>query len=179
LPAAAGRIWWEYGGTDYLPSGPGGVFPEIAAPASIVGCALLEPRWDLVCEFTELRHETVLWYANGGFPEGYSHDGWLLAHTLGGSGQALAGTVRVRPAGLRLEAGVTLAAATWKMAGAPWGEGRRTSVRATLRRLPAAGQRPFLPWALHGEIRREEAGEPGADLIRRTWGRIWLDVGLP
>ncbi len=179
LPSAAGRVWWEYGGTDFLPSGPGGVWPEIAAPASVAGIALLSSRWDLEAEYSELWHDSVLWYSNGGFPEGYTQDGQLLAHQLGGSGESLAGTVRVRPAGLGLEAGLTLTHATWGIPGLTPGEGERWSVLGSLARLPQPEDRAPLLWTLKGELRREQATPSAVVTARRTWGRLWLEVGLP
>ena len=80
LPSAAGRAWWEYAGTDFLPRGPGGLIPEISAPASVAGCELVGPRWDLAVEYAETLHPLVLWYSNGSFPSGYTNDGWLLGH---------------------------------------------------------------------------------------------------
>lgn len=179
LPAAAGRVWWEYGGTDFLPTGPGGLWPEIAAPASVLGISLLEPRWDLSLEYAELWHDKILWYSNSGYPEGYTHRGDLLAHPLGGSGESVALGVRVRPAARRLEVGLTGAHATWGIPGLTPGEGERWSLVAGLGRLPRPGERAPALWTLKAELRREEARPLAAAAASRTWGRIWLEVGLP
>ncbi len=179
LPSAGGRVWWEYGGTDFLPSGPAGLWPEIAAPASAAGITLADPRWDLSVEYAELWHDKVLWYSNGGFPEGYTQDGDLLAHQLGGGGESLAGTVRVRPAARTLELGLTVSHATWGIPRVTPGEGERWSVLGSLGRLPRPGERAPLLWTLKGEVRREEVRPEAGGSYRRTWGRLWLEMGLP
>lgn len=96
LPAAAGRAWWEYAGEDFLPRGPWGLLPEIAAPASVAGIELVGQRWDVAVEYAETLHPLVLWYANGSFPSGYEHEGWLLGSSLGGAGERVSGLVRWR-----------------------------------------------------------------------------------
>ncbi|MFO7610322.1 MAG: capsule assembly Wzi family protein [Candidatus Krumholzibacteriia bacterium] len=179
LPAAAGRLWWQYGGTDFLPNGPAGLWPEIAAPASVLGLSLLDPRWDLSVEYAELWHDKILWYSNGGYPAGYTHRGDLLAHPLGGSGESVAVGVRVRPGTRRLEAGLTGAHATWGIPRLTPGEGERWSLVASLGRLPRPGERAPALWTLKAELRREEARPLAAAAARRTWGRLWLEVGLP
>ena len=130
-------------------------------------------------EYTELWHDSVIWYSNSGFVEGYTQDGQLLAHQLGGSGESLAGTVRVRPAGWGLEGGLTVSHATWGIPGRTPGTGERWSLLGTLARLPRPGDRAPLLWTLKGEVRREQATPLAAPSARRTWGRIWLEVGLP
>lgn len=99
LPRAAGRVWWEYAGEDFLPRGPWGLVPEIAAPASVAGVELVDARWDLAFEYAETLHPLVLWYANGSFPSGWEHEGWLLGASLGGAGERLGGLVRWRAGG--------------------------------------------------------------------------------
>lgn len=191
LPRDAGRLYWQYGGTDFQPSGPGGLIPEISAPASVAGFELFSPRWDLGLEYTELEHELILWYSNGGFPEGYSQDGWLLGHSLGGSGEQVAADVRFRPRGRPLEFEFRLAQSTWGMAGSTPGTGDQTSVGLTLRRTlqrtlqrTARGSnshgagRLFL-WEWSVEWQREKA-DPAAfgdsasapTAARRDWWRI-------
>jgi hypothetical protein len=103
LPSSAGRLYWDYGGTDFLPSGPGGIIPQISIPASVAGCELVGRHWDLVLEYAETYHDKGQWYINSGFPEGYSHEGWLLAHAMGGGSEAFHAQVRVRPASLPVE----------------------------------------------------------------------------
>ena len=138
LPRDAGRLYWQYGGTDFLPSGPGGVIPQISAPASVAGFELFSPRWDLGLEYAELEHATVLWYSNGGFPEGYSQDGWLLGYSLGGSGEKITGQARYRPPGRALEIGLRLDRSTWGMEGRTPGTGRQKGVAWSCRRLGQA-----------------------------------------
>mgnify|MGYP000703531598 CR=1 FL=1 len=41
LPAAAGRVYWEYGGEDFLPDERLGLWPKVAAPASVIGAELV------------------------------------------------------------------------------------------------------------------------------------------
>jgi Capsule assembly protein Wzi len=183
LPRDAGRLYWQYGGTDFLPRGPGGVIPEISVPASIAGVELFSPRWDLGLEYAELVHEVVLWYSNGGFPEGYSQDGSLLGHSLGGSGEMVAGNVRYRPAGRSLEIGLNLERRTWGMERRTPGTAERTSMAATIRRLARRREstdalRSFL-WEFSVEWIGEEADptafsdiEPGPSPISRQWWRV-------
>jgi hypothetical protein len=178
LPSAAGRVWWEYGGTDFLPSGPFGVVPQISIPASVAGVMFVDPGWDLALEYAELRHVSGLWYSNSGFPEGFTHEQWLLAHELGGSGESAAVGVKVRPGGA-LEAGLKAGWARWGLEPRTPGEGERWSLSASLGRLPAAGSRTPLLWTVRAEMRREEARRPAADPVRRTWGRVWLELTLP
>jgi hypothetical protein len=99
LPAAAGRLYWEYAGEDYAPGDVLHFVPQISAPASVAGLELLSPRWDLAAEFAELEHPKVLWYAHSNFRSGYAHEGWLLGDPLGGTGRLLAGWLRWRPKG--------------------------------------------------------------------------------
>ncbi len=179
LPSAAGRAWWEYGGTDFLPSGPGGVIPQISIPASVAGVTFADPRWDLSFEYAELRHTTGLWYSNSGYPEGWSHDRWLLALALGGSGESLGARVQVRPAGAALEAGLVAAWARWGNEVRTPGEGERWSLLASLGRLPGRDAAAPLLWTVRAELRREEARRPAEPAARRTWGRVWLELGLP
>lgn len=97
LPATAGRIYWEYGGEDFNPSNVLPSLPRISAPASVVGLELLSPRWDLVVEYAELRHPTVLWYSNTGFTAGYAHHGFVVGFPDGGAAESWTMLVRWRP----------------------------------------------------------------------------------
>ena len=178
LPKAAGRIYWDYAGTDYAPSGPGGWIPEIAAPASVVGVELLSPRWDLAAEFAELEHPNILWYSNGGFSAGYSQDGWVLGHALGGTGSAITGLVRLRPDRWPLELEIKAFRADWGSKNLTPGTGRQLGLGLTLRRLLVA-----VPWEVTGEWMSEEA-DPDAfeasfgDAARRHWLRVSCKLEL-
>lgn len=189
LPARSGRAYWDYGGTDFLPSGPAGVVPELSVPASILGCELLSPRWDLGLEYAELRHETVLWYSNGGFAEGYTHAQTPLGHRLGGSGEAVLGLVRVRPAGSGWQLGLRGRLARWGTAGLTPGSGERRSLALSWRRTP--GTRPESPpagrllWEITLEWNREQAdpeaytGAGDAAVRReRDWWRLLCKVEI-
>lgn len=174
LPAKAGRVYWEYAGTDMLTGDPAGL-PRIAAPASVVGAVLVDPRWDLAAEYAGLRHDLVLWYSNSSFPDGYTHEGWLLGHPLGGSGEEVSGRVRVRPGG-HWETGLKVARRRWGMDGSTPGAGDGWSAEVSWGRLP-------LPDALRWTVRlewREETAEPltGAAATRRWW-RGWVTLELP
>lgn len=140
LPSEAGRAWWQYGGTDFLPAGPGGLIPEISAPASVAGVELLGRRWDLVLEYAELFHDVILWYSNGGFPEGYSQDGTLLGHSLGGSGEAFTAQVRFRLPDRALQTSLTVDHRTWGLAESTPGTGSRETVACRLGRTARAGE---------------------------------------
>lgn len=194
LPSAAGRLFWEYAGTDFLPSGPGGVIPRISIPASVIGVELLGPTWDLGFEYAELVHPDVLWYSNGGFPEGYSHDGWLLGHALGGSGEAVTAVVRARPRGWRLEPGVRVRHATWGLEKRTPGTGARTTVALSVRNQPEgplagpaaveAAASPLM-WEIVAEWNREE-GNPDAfaespatgATAEQDWWRVYIKLGI-
>lgn len=190
LPAAAGRVYIDWGAEDYRNRGPLGLFPRIAAPGSSKGIELLSPTWDLVYEFTELVHSSTLWYSNSGFPEGYSEDGWVLGHALGGSGEAYLGIVRVRPPHWGLETSLRLRHATWGMESVTPGDGRMSTVAVSVARMPQralhadAGPVRDLPrWELGLEWNRERAdprawtASPAADAAAsRDWWRFWLSV---
>ena len=193
LPAAAGRLYWDYAGTDALPSGPGGYVPQISIPASVIGFELFSPAWDLGCEYAELVHEDVLWYSNSGFDEGYSHDAWVLGHALGGSGESVTGVVRWRPQGRNLETGLTVSRASWGMAQRTPGSGERTTVAASLRSIPSltrtadanTGTRSPLLWDVTVEWNRESADggayleSPPAGLAsERDWWRAYVKLGI-
>ena len=194
LPSAAGRLFWDYAGTDYLPSGPGGVVPRISVPASVIGVELVDPIWDLGLEYAELVHEGVLWYSNSGFPEGYSHDGWLLGHALGGSGESFSGLLRVRPGGWGLEPGLRVRHATWGMEKTTPGTGEMATVALSVKSLPSgppggslsAGPPPSpLLWEITVEWNQEEA-DPGAfaenppagSRVEKKWWRVYFKVGI-
>ncbi len=192
LPSTAGRLFWDYGGTDFLPSGPGGVVPEISIPASIVGFELVSPRWDLAFEYAELQHDKVLWYTNGGYREGYSQEQTLMGHPLGGSGEAITGLVRLRPGQRDWQLGLQGKLATWGMKGHTPGEGERRSVALTWGRTPraetidneAAPAAPLL-WEITAEWNREMADPsaflkfppPGSE-VARNWWRLIFKVGI-
>ncbi len=185
LPAAGGRVFWDYAGTDFLPSGPGGVVPQISIPASVIGIELVDPAWDLGFEYSELVHPDVLWYSNGGFSEGYSHDGWLMGHALGGSGEAFTGVVRVRPRGWGLEPGLHVRRATWGMEKHTPGTGEMTTVALSVKNLPSgppggplAEEPPSSPllWEITMEWNRESA-DPGSRQ-EKDWWRVYFKIGI-
>ncbi len=172
LPSAAGRIYWEYGGEDYLPLEGSEVLPRIAAPASVAGVELVSPRWDLAAEYVELEHPTVLWYAHGNFQQGYSHRGWILGHPLGGSGASLRVWLRWRPSGTRWEAELSAARGTWGQAGLTPARAERHSCALVLRRQGEAAR-----WELAAEWNDEEVNAVADDTgspERARWVRIWL-----
>lgn len=195
LPSAAGRVWWDYGGTDFLPSGPGGVIPEISIPASVAGIELIGDQVDLAFEYAELFHENALWYSNGGYPEGYSQQQWLLGASLGGSGESVMLMARLRPGSLAQEAEVRIRRARWGHEYSTPGTGELMTVAVTVRNRPGAGGlptllyddegRPRLPrrsrWEGTLEWNREEADRnafgstnlPGASAVS-DWWRVYV-----
>lgn len=179
LPSTAGRVWWEYGGTDFLPSGPGGLVPEISAPASVAGVTFYDPAWDLSAEYSELQHDKILWYGNAGYPDGYSHDGWLLGHALGGSGEGLAGTLRVRPSGLGAELGLEVARQQWGMPRQTPGRGERTAVTLAVRQLPGRDYLGRFLGAVHVTWFREEARPEAAAAQQDEGWNLRFTVGMP
>jgi hypothetical protein len=168
LPSAAGRAWWEYAGTDFLPRGPGGLIPEISAPASVAGCELVGPRWDLAFEYAETLHPLVLWYSNGSFTSGYAHEGWLLGHELGGAGERLSALARVRPNG---------ADGSWyaEIGGSrtTWGDEGHTPARANERAvsmaLGALREGVPGPWRARVDWHRTEVLDASGGAHRRWW----------
>lgn len=186
LPSTAGRLFWDYGGTDFLPSGPGGVIPQISIPASIAGFELLSPRWDLGFEYAEFQHTKVLWYSNGGYTEGYSHEQWLMAHPLGGSGESFMALVRIRPAGWGYQGELQGKLSSWGMPGKTPGTGERHSLGLTFARMPR-GKTPSSPllWEITVEWNREKAdpfaysyNPPVDSETSRDWWRIIFKVGI-
>ena len=182
LPSTAGRIFWDYAGTDFLPSGPGGLIPEISIPASVAGCELVSPRWDLGFEYAETVHEKALWYSNGGYEEGYSHRSWLLGHPLGGAGESFTGLVRYRPAAWPLEAELKGRHAVWEHPLYIQGTGKRESVALAVGKRPesADGPAPGSPllWQLTAEYVNEEAVPLVSMAQTRHWWRVYLKLGI-
>jgi len=181
LPSTAGRIFWDYAGTDFLPSGPGGLIPEISIPASVAGCELVSPRWDLGFEYAETVHEKALWYSNGGYEEGYSHRSWLLGHPLGGAGESFTGLVRYRPAAWPLEAELKGRHAVWEHPLYIQGTGKCESVALAVGKRPesADGPAPGSPllWQLTAEYVNEEAVPLVSMAQTRHWWRVYLKLG--
>lgn len=165
LPAAAGRAWWEYAGEDFLPRGPWGLLPEIAAPASVAGIELVGPRWDVAVEYAETLHPLVLWYANGSFPSGYQHEGWLLGSSLGGAGERVSGLVRWR-GGDVAEVELGLEHAEWGAEGHTPGLARER--HAWLAASPLGGGVPG-PWRARLDWRRNEMSLHDESDRRRWW----------
>lgn len=186
LPAAAGRAYWEYAGTDFLPSGPGGLIPQISIPASVIGLELVSPRWDLAAEYSGISHDSTLWYSNGGFPEGYSQNQWLLGHALGGSGEQVLALVRVRPSTWPVGWEVQASRATWGHARFTPGDGKRHRVALSLQNRPdnsATGLWGFHRWTLTAQWNREEADpsafstEAGsAQVANRDWWQFSVKI---
>jgi len=192
LPSSAGRLFWDYGGTDFLPSGPGGVVPQISIPASVVGFELVSPRWDLGVEYAELWHDKVLWYSNAGYREGYSQEQTLLGHPLGGAGEAITGLVRVRPAQWGFQLELQGRVADWGIPGLTPGTGGRNSLAVTVGRTPRGGPvdpaaAPAVPllWEITAELIREKADQaaylnspPPDSKVSRDWWRLYFKVGI-
>lgn len=177
LPRAAGRLYWEYGGEDFNPPGDVPVLPQISAPASVIGCELVGPRWDLAAEYVDLRHPLVLWYAHQGFAEGYAHRGWPLGHPAGGSALAWRGTVRWRPAGRGVELEFAGGRARWGERGQTPGRAERWRWDLALR--PAHG---LDGWRAALGFTRERSrpyeGEGGPAAARADWWRAEIARSL-
>jgi hypothetical protein len=156
LPRAAGRVYWEYGGEDFRPHDSLPVLPEISAPASLVGVELVDHRWDLGVEYLETRHPLVLWYGNSGFPAGYTEDGIVLGHDLGGAVQAWTALVRWRTESGAHEWELRGRTAAWAMDGRLPGEARRRELDLAWRGLAGSSA-----WTLGAGLVAEEVG--GAD----------------
>jgi len=165
-----------------------GVVPEIAVPASVVGFELLSPRWDVGFEYTELRHDKVLWYTNGGFREGYSHELSVFGHPLGGAGESLMGLVRLRPAAWAWQSTFKVHHATWGMRGFTPGTGERNAVSVSFGRTPRGSSlvatSPVL-WEIMLEWNREEVDRaayaevrPPDSRVSRDWWRLVFKVGI-
>jgi len=183
LPAAAGRVFWDYAGTDYLPGGPWGLVPQISIPASVIGFEMVDPNWDVGLEYSELVHENVLWYSNSGFAGGYSNEGWLMGDALGGSGEAWAALVRVRPRGRGLETGLRFRTATWGMPRYTPGTGAQTTLGLSVGRLPAgrdleSGPASPLLWEITAEWNREKASPDNAAGQETSWWRVYFKAAI-
>ena len=164
--------------------------PQISAPASVAGFELVSPRWDLGFEFAETFHDKVLWYSNGGYREGYSHRGWLLAHPLGGGAESFTGLVRVRPQGWGIEGELTASHATWDHPVAIAGTGERNSVSLAVGKRPGqdsvsrglgdgelAAQSPLL-WQVTAEYVEEVAVPVAQDEDSQRWWRVYFKLGI-
>lgn len=183
LPAAAGRLFWDYAGTDYLPSGPGGVVPRISVPASVIGIELVDPDWDLAFEYSELVHEDVLWYSNSGFPEGYSQDGWLMGHGLGGSGESDLRRGPGQAPRLGGAAGAARAAGDLGDGQPDPGTGRQTTVALSVKNLPSGAQSEGPPsspllWEITAEWNREKADPVAGPGDQKDWWRVYCRFGI-
>lgn len=188
LPAAGGRIFIDWGAEDYRGRGPDGLIPRIAAPGGVGGVELVGPVWDLLLEYSELVHSSVLWYSNAGFPEGYSQEGWLLGNALGGSAESVTGIVRLRPDGWGVEMGLRLRRSTWGMDPVTPGDGSMNTVAWSIGKLPGitpSAADVFAPrtvlWVLDLEWNREEAdpeawsATPAPDSrVSRDWWQVSL-----
>ncbi|MFH1843047.1 MAG: capsule assembly Wzi family protein [bacterium] len=183
LPAAAGRLYWEYAGEDFLPDSRFGVLPQISAPASVAGWELVSPGWDVVFEFAELEHPNVLWYEHDTFTGGYTHRNWLVGHPLGGTGRSYSGWVCWRPAWLGCEAEWHLSHHRWGARGYTPGNAERIT-RALCLRQPTAASR----WELRVEWISEKywpywtsegAEASGTVYPQEEWVRVLGSCQLP
>jgi hypothetical protein len=154
LPAAAGRIYWEYGGEDFRPHDVLPVVPEISAPASLVGVELVGHRWDLAAEFLDTRHPLVLWYSNGGFASGFTHRGTLLGDPRGGAVRSWTALVRWRPRSGASEWELRGRTSAWEQAADLPADARRDAVVLSWRRLAGRGA-----WRLAAGWVREEIAD--------------------
>jgi len=172
LPAAAGRLYWEYGGEDFLPLDAVDFLPRISVPASVAGIELVSPRWDLAAEYAELEHPDVLWYAHGNFQQGYSQQGWVLGHPLGGSGESWRGWLRWRPRGTTWQVGLAGSRSAWGQAGLTPGVARRSALAVCLQQRTGMAR-----WQVGAEMNDEEVtpfGDPGDGPEKARWLRTWL-----
>lgn len=172
LPAAAGRLYWEYGGEDFLPLDEVDFLPRISVPASVAGIELVSPRWDLAVEYAELVHPEVLWYAHGNFQAGYSQQGWVLGHPLGGSGESWRGGLRWRPRGTTWQVGLMASRSNWGQEGMTPGKARRATLAVSLQQRTGMAL-----WQLGAEMNEEEVapfGETGDGPEKACWLRTWL-----
>ncbi len=176
LPNKAGRLYWEYAGTDFLPSGPGGVVPQLSIPASVAGVEFVNPAWDLTLEYFGLYHPGALWYSNGGYPEGYTQDEWLLGHSAGGGARGGIAQVRIRPAQISWEFGLKLVYSNWQHEIYLPGEGERRSVALLVGRDPV-DQGDSLQWDGVVEWVREDFQSRSVSPTRTDWLRASLKIG--
>jgi len=177
LPAAAGRLYWEYGGEDLNPPGRIPLLPQLSAPASILGVELVDPRWDLSLEYTELEHPLVLWYGNGGLSAGWTQRGWLLGHPLGGSGEGVRGATRWRPAGALLEIGLLGSHATCGQAGMTPGRSERWTWELSLQ-PPEGAARWRIAVAHERELVSTFGSADGGAPQRLDWWRAEITGGF-
>lgn len=136
LPSEAGRAYWDYGGTDFLPSGFGGVIPEISIPASVAGVELVSRRWDLNLEYHSTYHYRELWYGNYGYPEGYTQEGAVLGHRIGGGARGGQVKVGLRPGSGRWEGLCRVRHTRWDHDRFLPGDAERTSISLQVGRNP-------------------------------------------
>ena len=174
LPGRAGRAYWDYGGTDFLPSGPGGVVPQISIPASVAGVELIGRHWDLVLEYAETFHDKGQWYSNSGFRAGYSHEGWLMGHLMGGGNESFHLQVRLRPDYLPLELRFSGDRINWNHDLFYRTRARRESMRLEVLRRQAEG-RGGLPGKLVLERLTERIEDPWTEA---RWWRGYVVLGF-
>jgi len=159
------RLYWDYGGEDFSPDDLLGITPQISLPASVLGGELVSPRWDLAAEFAMLDYDAPVWYSHPGFAAGYSHNGWILGHTAGGTGSSRTGWLRLRPWGFGWEFVVrghhTECGASGRTPGVYERDAVTVTVNRTVVSLPwscSVGwfRERYSPWANDGASAREE-----------------------
>jgi hypothetical protein len=168
LPGAAGRLYWEYGGEDFRPGSVVGTVPQISAPASLAGVELVEHRWDLTVEYLLTLHPKVLWYSNSGFSEGYSHEGVVLGHPLGGGAEAWTAVVRLRTASGASEFTLRARTVTWDLQGSRPPTARRHELGLSWRGLAGGGA-----WTMGVGWVREDVAEDREDWLQARLERLF------
>ncbi len=166
LPREAGRAYWEYGGTDFLPGGPGGIFPELSIPASVLGVELVSRRWDLILEGFETQHPHGLWYSNSGYREGYTEEGTVLGHEAGGGAEGGLVKVALRPGRGRRQAVAWARHTRWDHARLGPGSVTRTTVGLEWGRNPVLAGAGHL-WRAELRWNRERVAPAVGPEIRR------------
>ncbi len=176
LPSESGRLYWDYSGTDFLPSGPGGVIPQLSIPASVAGVELVSSSWDLTLEYFGTYHPEALWYSNGGYVEGYTQNEWLLGHSMGGGARGGVFQVRVRPGGQVFEYGLKLGYTNWQHQWAIPGEAERRTVAVSVGRN-AETTIESLQWTAVVEWAKEDKYLHSAAAMDHHWLRASIRLG--
>ncbi|MGA1843650.1 MAG: capsule assembly Wzi family protein [bacterium] len=78
------RAYVEYGGTDL--SFVERLYPRLTDVATLYGLYLDTGSTDLRVEYAQnLDHDDTRWYTHGQFLDGYTHDGSIIGHAIGGA----------------------------------------------------------------------------------------------
>ncbi|MEO2069364.1 MAG: capsule assembly Wzi family protein [Desulfurobacteriaceae bacterium] len=83
-PFKGGKLYYVYAGDDAIkPEGPFGL-PVPTAAVHIIGTSLTTGYTRVIVEYAETVDETARWYTHHMYPDGYTYEGFIIGHAMGG-----------------------------------------------------------------------------------------------